>query len=428
MALAFLVLPTNPASAQPGDFLTQDRVEKDDGRFIARIANHNAEAASNGFIDAIYLVVEWWGLLGQPVEQYGIRWDMGSDISIPDGEGGYHQLYLPDLDQYPDLKERFMDLRPVDLHLTVDVTLYEPSGMIADPQYPDEQPNYYSHSDFATATKHVRRSPHLMIARSGKAGEDFLPSSPQSWSQFLEWTGGSIVSGDDPDQKARNTLRRTYTITFNSPRIAKIQLPEAQMRAIYDEYRRRIADKEAEEAAMEEAAEKRMAEQIAREEAEDKLNEKVEELFPTRSAEEKLAEKLAEIEQAKARAAFEAQVEKEIELARNSGNEYLGAEEASGDHVEIFYRDHGSEDGDRVRLFVNDTIVERSVRLRNRGDTSRIPLQKGVNRIRFLSLDGGYRPPNTAEFEVRDADGDVLMHREWSIDEGYEATLLVLRR
>ncbi len=105
----------------------------------------------------------------------------------------------------------------------------------------------------------------------------------------------------------------------------------------------------------------------------------------------------------------------------------LGKLETSSKSIRIICRDHSYVDGDRVKLYVNEEVIRRSITLRAGYYSVDVSLREGFNRIDIEALNQGSSGPNTAEFKVLDENGIVLANKEWNILTGYIATLVVMR-
>mgnify|MGYP000014676060 FL=1 len=105
----------------------------------------------------------------------------------------------------------------------------------------------------------------------------------------------------------------------------------------------------------------------------------------------------------------------------------LGKLETSSKSIRIICRDHSYVDGDRVKLYVNEEVIRRSITLRGGYYSIDVNLKEGFNRIDIEALNQGSSGPNTAEFKVLDENGIVLADKEWNILTGYIATLVVMR-
>ena len=86
--------------------------------------------------------------------------------------------------------------------------------------------------------------------------------------------------------------------------------------------------------------------------------------------------------------------------------------------VRIEVRDFGLEDGDRIKIYLNGETVEESVTLKNRFYFINIPLKEGFNTISIKALNQGYAGPNTAELEIYDGKGNLMIAHTWNIGTG----------
>lgn len=105
----------------------------------------------------------------------------------------------------------------------------------------------------------------------------------------------------------------------------------------------------------------------------------------------------------------------------------LGKLETSTKRIRIECRDHSYVDGDRVKLYVNEVVIRRSITLQAGYYAIDIDLKEGYNRIDIQALNQGSSGPNTAEFKVYDGHGNLLADQEWNILTGYVATLVVIK-
>jgi len=105
----------------------------------------------------------------------------------------------------------------------------------------------------------------------------------------------------------------------------------------------------------------------------------------------------------------------------------LGKLETNTKKIRIECRDHSYVDGDRIKLYVNEKVIRRSITLQAGYYSVSIDLIEGFNRIDIEALNQGSSGPNTAEFKVFDENGNLLASKDWNILTGYVATLIVLK-
>ncbi len=117
----------------------------------------------------------------------------------------------------------------------------------------------------------------------------------------------------------------------------------------------------------------------------------------------------------------------EKERKGNTVDTYLGDVKTGGKLVKIVCRDHEYVDGDRVRVYWNDEIIEYNVLLRSSFHVIEIELTPGFNKIDFEALNQGTSGPNTAEFRVFDENGALLAGNQWNLTTGVKGTLIVVK-
>jgi len=118
--------------------------------------------------------------------------------------------------------------------------------------------------------------------------------------------------------------------------------------------------------------------------------------------------------------------EKEIKDAYRE-DQFLGNYKSGGKFIMLLYRDHGSIDGDIVRVFLNNDIIKGRAYLSGHYQTIKISLTKGNNRIDIQALNEGEASPNTAEFQLYDDQGNLITSNEWNLTAGVTASLTVLK-
>jgi hypothetical protein len=84
-------------------------------------------------------------------------------------------------------------------------------------------------------------------------------------------------------------------------------------------------------------------------------------------------------------------------------------------------------DGDKIKVYLNDKIMETEVVLDGEFKEFKIQLENGVNKIDFEALNEGFASPNTAEFQVYDEKGVVVSGSQWNVGTGYKATLILVK-
>lgn len=108
-------------------------------------------------------------------------------------------------------------------------------------------------------------------------------------------------------------------------------------------------------------------------------------------------------------------------------NQYLGGFKTKSFTSTIRYRDAAYVDGDKIKIYLNDKIVEPEVSLDGTFKEFKIKLTAGINKIDFEALNEGFASPNTAQFEVYDDKGTVINASEWNVGTGYKATIILFK-
>lgn len=106
-------------------------------------------------------------------------------------------------------------------------------------------------------------------------------------------------------------------------------------------------------------------------------------------------------------------------------DQVLGEISTRSGFVNVVYRDHQSVDGDRIRVYVNDDIIQSDISLDGTFRGFDLTLTPGENIIEFQALNQGDSGPNTAELHVYDANGTLISKNEWNLLTGRKATIVV---
>lgn len=109
------------------------------------------------------------------------------------------------------------------------------------------------------------------------------------------------------------------------------------------------------------------------------------------------------------------------------GDVHLGDMITLSKSAQILLRDFGREDGDFVRILVNDEEVIPELMLKNQFFTLQLPLQEGFNKVEFLALNQGALYPNTAELRMYDDLGTPLAIHNWNLSTGSKATIILVK-
>ena len=109
------------------------------------------------------------------------------------------------------------------------------------------------------------------------------------------------------------------------------------------------------------------------------------------------------------------------------GDMYLGDVKSSGKFVGVVCRDHEYVDGDRVKISLNGKVVDPNMLLSAAFKGVNVDLAPGFNRIEFEALNQGTSGPNTAQVNVFDDKGQLIMANKWNLSTGAKATIIVVK-
>ncbi len=108
-------------------------------------------------------------------------------------------------------------------------------------------------------------------------------------------------------------------------------------------------------------------------------------------------------------------------------NQNLGDFKMSSLTAKVLYRDAAYVDGDQIRVYLNDKVIQYQVNLDSNFKGFEITLEKGFNKIDFEALNQGTSGPNTAEFKVYDDKGGLISASQWNLGTGFKATILLVK-
>ncbi|WP_248722913.1 hypothetical protein [Seonamhaeicola sp. ML3] len=120
---------------------------------------------------------------------------------------------------------------------------------------------------------------------------------------------------------------------------------------------------------------------------------------------------------------------KELELGTKGSkvDVFFGNHKTKSKTVKVMYRDYGLEDGDLVRISVNDEIIIFRAALLNSFGSFELKLRPGVNKIEFLALNEGYALPNTAHFRVLDDKNNIIAADLWALSVNVKGTVNIIK-
>ena len=108
-------------------------------------------------------------------------------------------------------------------------------------------------------------------------------------------------------------------------------------------------------------------------------------------------------------------------------NQNLGNFSTGSVTAKVMYRDAAYVDGDQIRVYLNDKVIQYQVNLDNDFKGFEIVLEKGFNKIDFEALNQGSSGPNTAEFKVYDDKGSLISASQWNLGTGFKATIILVK-
>ena len=108
-------------------------------------------------------------------------------------------------------------------------------------------------------------------------------------------------------------------------------------------------------------------------------------------------------------------------------NQDLGNFTTGSVTAKVMYRDAAYVDGDQIRVYLNDKVIQYQVNLQSNFQGFEIVLEKGFNKIEFEALNQGSSGPNTAEFKVYNDQGGLISGSQWNLGTGFKATIILVK-
>jgi len=123
---------------------------------------------------------------------------------------------------------------------------------------------------------------------------------------------------------------------------------------------------------------------------------------------------------------------KELEIYENIppellGDQFLGDFKITGNMVKVICRDFGEEDGDLIKVLLNDKVIIARLVLTHGYKSFQIPLEQGINKIDFFALNQGALGFNTAEFQLFDETDMKISKNTWFLATAKKATLVLIK-
>lgn len=113
---------------------------------------------------------------------------------------------------------------------------------------------------------------------------------------------------------------------------------------------------------------------------------------------------------------------------KHFGDMYLGDISTGAKYVGIVCRDHEYVDGDRIKIWANEKVVDPNVLLTGSFQGINVDLQEGFNRLDFEALNQGSSGPNTAQVDVYDEKGELIFSNIWNLSTGSKASLVIVKK
>jgi hypothetical protein len=225
---------------------------KTDGTFSGQLVAMDTRVSqrSSGFISSVKLKVKWWGLLGQPVESYSLKWRMSDYINVPSTNATLSRSMLS---KYPALLKRFNNLKPHDIQLKIWFGISNNGRKDLNnsthfncslPKIHIVKKDIYS-CDNAIGYRIIQHIPHLMIAKSGQWDDNITPSSPRDWNSFIKWK--NLLGAKHTNERAAETFKQATAIDFDELEVINVKIPSREINAIYQAYLKKEKNEEEEE-------------------------------------------------------------------------------------------------------------------------------------------------------------------------------------
>lgn len=110
------------------------------------------------------------------------------------------------------------------------------------------------------------------------------------------------------------------------------------------------------------------------------------------------------------------------------GDQFLGEFRTTSQVVNVICRDFGEQDGDIVKVLLNDQVIVSRLVLTNGFKSFSITLVEGINKIDFYAINQGALGFNTAEFQLFDENEKQMSKNQWFLATDKKATLIIVRQ
>lgn len=109
------------------------------------------------------------------------------------------------------------------------------------------------------------------------------------------------------------------------------------------------------------------------------------------------------------------------------GHQFFGELTTKSQYLNVLASDYGLQDGDRIKVLINDRVVIEEFTLTNNSKALQLMLSPGFNKIDFEAMNQGTSGPNTAEFAIYDDKEKLLMSNQWNLATGFKASVMVIK-
>lgn len=110
------------------------------------------------------------------------------------------------------------------------------------------------------------------------------------------------------------------------------------------------------------------------------------------------------------------------------GDQFLGEFRTTSQVVNVICRDFGEQDGDIIKVLLNDQVIVSRLVLTNGFKSFTITLVDGINKIDFYAINQGALGFNTAEFQLFDENEKQMSKNQWFLATDKKATLIIVRQ
>lgn len=108
-------------------------------------------------------------------------------------------------------------------------------------------------------------------------------------------------------------------------------------------------------------------------------------------------------------------------------NQSFGEYKTKSNSIRILCRDHMAVDGDVVKVYINNMVVNAHVELSGAYRIIEIGLTPGFNKVEFEALNQGTSGPNTAEFSIFDDKGTAITSSQWDLATGFKGSVMIIK-